>query len=216
MTKQSNCRPDVRINCILIPLDKMPKWLGHILSTHFISTPQTKSAHGKCSSRLQRLKATSGQDWGDNATLCLTYKMFLKPIMGFGAIIWYPSVEPDSGFVKRLQCVQNAAMRTITGAHEMASQEHRLAQCRFLPDAAELDLACSQFLASTLGTTRLSNSTINKPTGTRPGRKGIIHTLQSRFRHVVSPFLNDDGVLPEIVYKHTINAIHTATVTKNK
>jgi hypothetical protein len=216
MTQQSNCCPNVQIDGTPITLEQTPKWLGNILSTHFNSTPQAKSAHGKCSSLLQLLKAMSGQDWGDKETLCLTYKMFLKPVMGFGTPIWYPSVEPDSGSVKRLQSVQNAAMRTITGAHKMASQDHLLAECQFLPVAAELDLACSQFLASASRATHPSNATINKPTGTRSGRKGIVHTLQSRFGHVVSPFLNDNGVLREIAYKRTINAIHTATVTKNK
>jgi hypothetical protein len=43
--------------------------------------------------------------------------------------------------------------------------------------------------------------------------KDIVHTLQSRFGDSVRPFLNDEGVLPAISHKHTLNALHTALQT---
>jgi hypothetical protein len=47
------------------------------------------------------------------------------------------------------------------------------------------------------------------------GRKGVVHTLPSRFMHIVDPYLKD-SVLPPVSYKHTINAIHTSVVSKNQ
>jgi hypothetical protein len=98
----------------------------------------------------------------------------------------------------------------------MASQDHLLAKTEILPVAAELDLVCFQFLASASRRDHPSHAVVNMLTGTRPGRKEIVHTLQSRFGHVVRPFLNDDGVLPEVLYKRTINAIHTSAVARSK
>jgi hypothetical protein len=216
MTRQSNCCPDAYIDGVQIPLNREPKWLGNTLSTHFKSTPHLKGSHGKGSSHLQLLKATSGQDWGDKETLMLTYQMFIKPVMGHGATIWYPSVDPDSGSIKRMQCVQNAAMRTITGTHKMAAQDHLLAETQFLPVSAQLDLACSQFLASASRADHPSNTVVNKPTGSRLGRKDIVHMLQSRFGQVVRPYLNDEGKLPGVFYKRAIREIHTSIVSKNK
>jgi hypothetical protein len=106
-------------------------------------------------------------------------------------------------------------MRTITGAHRNSSQDHLLAETKLLPISENLNLICSQFLASASRANHPSHSTIKQPTGARPGRKSIVHTLQSRFGHVVEPFLRD-GVLPEADYEKTISAIHTNTVAANK
>jgi hypothetical protein len=57
-------------------------------------------------------------------------------------------MDPKSVSIKRLQSMQNLAMRVITDNHKMASQDHLLAETEFLPAVAELDLICSQFLAS--------------------------------------------------------------------
>jgi hypothetical protein len=61
----------------------------------------------------------------------------------------------------------------------------------------------------------VSVATVNLPTGDRPGRKGIVHTMQSRFGHVVKPYLTN-GILCQVSLKRTSKAIHTNTVTANK
>jgi hypothetical protein len=127
------------------------------------------------------MKAIGGQDWGDKETLLLMYNTLVKPVITNGAPIWYPSMEPDSTAIKDLQRVQNNAMRTITGAHRNSSQDHLLAETKLLPNSENLNLICSQFLASASRADHPSHSTIKLPTGARPGRKGVVHTLQSRF-----------------------------------
>jgi hypothetical protein len=61
-----------------------------------------------------------------------------------------------------------------------------------------------------------SDAFVRTPTGHRTGRKGVLHTLQSKFGHVVEPYLNEDGVLSPVLYKRTLNTIHTQVVDKNK
>jgi hypothetical protein len=84
------------------------------------------------------MKALRGQDFGDKETLCLTYKSLIKPVMIFNGPIWYPRVEPNASSIKRLQRVKNAAMRLITGAHKLSSQNHHLAETKLLPVADHL------------------------------------------------------------------------------
>jgi hypothetical protein len=106
-------------------------------------------------------------------------------------------------------------MHLITGAHKMSCQDHLLAECNFLPVSEELSLSCCQFLASASRVKHPSHSVIQLPTGERWGRKGIVHTLQSRFSHEVQPYLTN-GILPSSNYKKTIKAIHTKVVARNK
>jgi hypothetical protein len=90
-------------NFFLLPLAKVVKFLGLNLSTHFVSSTQVKSANGKSSGRIQLLKATSGQDWGNKKTLHLPYNTFLKLVMIFGTPLWYPNLDPESKSIKRRQ-----------------------------------------------------------------------------------------------------------------
>ena len=119
--RQSNYHPD-----ILIPLNKNPKILGVTFSSHFTFSPHINNITAKATSHLQLLKATSGQDWGDKETLRLTYNVFVKPVITYTAPLWFPSTKPDSASMARLQRIQNAAMRIITGAHKMSSVDHLL------------------------------------------------------------------------------------------
>jgi hypothetical protein len=197
-TKEANFHPQVFIDGALIPLNKRPKWLGNILSTMFKSSPHIDAQRGKLSSRIQLLKATSGLDFGNKETLQLTYNAFLKPLIGFNAPVWFPSTDPNASSIQRLQSMQNAAMRIITGSHKMASPEHLRAEAGMLSVGEQLNLACSQYLINANTNLHPSHDTVRLPTGTRPGRKDVVHTLQSRFGHTVEPFLNDDGVVPKI------------------
>ena len=212
---ESNLHPQVFIEGTQLPLAKVVRFLGLNLSTHFVSSTQAKSANNKSSSRIQLLKATSGQDWGDKETLRLTYNAFLKPVMIFGAPLWYPNLDPESESIKSLQRVQNAGMRVMTGSHKAASTDHLLAETEMLPVADHLGMICSQFLASASCVSHPSHETVSRSTGSRRGRKKIVHTLQSKFGHVVEPFTTD-GVLSPIMLKRTLKSIHTSVVTRNK
>jgi hypothetical protein len=106
-------------------------------------------------------------------------------------------------------------MRIITGCHKMADVNHLSAETGILPVKDHLGLICKQFLASASRRNHQSHSTIKLASGSRPGRKHTIHTLQSRFGDAVEPFLID-GVLLEINYKKTLKSIHTKVVSDCK
>jgi hypothetical protein len=65
--------PQVLIDGVPIQVNMRPKILGLTYDPLFTMTPHLGTAKGKGSSRLQLLKATAGQDFGDKETLKLTY-----------------------------------------------------------------------------------------------------------------------------------------------
>jgi hypothetical protein len=78
-TREANHHPSVYFEGQLIPLDRLPKFLGLIFSTLFVWTPNANNSKSKSTSRLQLMKAISGLDFGDKETLLLTYNSFMKP-----------------------------------------------------------------------------------------------------------------------------------------
>jgi hypothetical protein len=215
-TREVNSCPPVFIRGVAIPLNKNPKWLGlNMDPMHKCTYHVDNSSIAKANSHLQLLKAISGQDFGDKETLLLTYKAYMKPALGYAGVIWFPVVGPEAGCVKRAQRTQNSAMRVITGNHKMASVDHLLAETELLPVKDHLGLICKQFLANASQVDHPSHETIKLPTGTRPGRKAVAHTLQSRYGHEVEPFLQD-GILPPAAVKRTLKEIHTKVVADHK
>ena len=73
--------------------------------------------------RNNMLKALAGSSWGqDKETLLMTYNALGKSIANYAAPVWSTNAS-DSSF-KKIQTAQNAALRTATGAHKMASIDH--------------------------------------------------------------------------------------------
>jgi hypothetical protein len=120
-TKEVNKHLKVYLDGVLLPLKKNPKQLGITFSPLNASSAHVAAILPKLNKGHQLLKATSGQSFGDKETLKLTYQAFMKPVMDCGAPVWFPSLDPESSTVDRLQKVQNATMRTITGSHKMTS-----------------------------------------------------------------------------------------------
>jgi hypothetical protein len=140
-TKETNFHLDVRINGTLIPLKKKVKFLGNTLTTMYKPTSQIDIIKGKMKKGHQLIKALKGENWGNKETLRQTYQAYVKPTFISGAPAWYPNVNPRTSSIGRLQRFQNAIMHMITGAHQMASQKHLLAETGILSVSEQLDLS---------------------------------------------------------------------------
>jgi hypothetical protein len=150
-----------------------------MLSNMFNMSSHSSFLEPKLNSRLQLLKATSGQDRGDKETLRMIYNVFMKPVPQYAAPIWNPSMKPDSVVIQRLEQNQNAAMRVIMGAHKMVYRNHLLVKTQLLPVSTHFDLTCARFLACASYADHPSHATVNLPSGNRTGRKGGSSTLSS-------------------------------------
>ena len=154
------------------------------------------------------IKALAGTSWGqDTETLLLSFKVLVKTKLDYAAPVWSPNVKPSS--VKRLQAIQNAGLRTVTGSHKMAHANHLHTETKVLPVPDHLAMLSTQYLASSLRAEHPANEYVSRP----PGRRSMKQTLQSRFQNDITPRLVN-GSLPAGAFPETKNAIHTQYVER--
>ena len=93
------------------------------------------------------LKALAGSSWGhDNDTLLLTYNALDKYIASYATPNWSTN-DSDSSFNKT---AQNAALRTVTGALNMASIYHLHQESLTLKVMDHSDMISAQYLVNCL------------------------------------------------------------------
>ena len=130
--------------------------------------------------RNNMLKTLAGSSWGqDKETLLLTYNALGKYIASYAAPVWSTNASDPS--FKKIQTAQNAALRTATGAHKMASIYHLHQESLMLRVKDHSDMLSVQFLVNCLEEDHLSHGiTIQEP---RP--RPMKETLHSRYHSTV-------------------------------
>ena len=120
---QFQMHPDITLEDTQLPLDRSPKLLGVIMDPSLSFHKHCNYVSDRIDKRNNILKALAGSSWGqDKETLLLTYNALGKSIASYAAPVWSTNAS-DSSF-KKIQTAQNAALRTATGAHKMASIDH--------------------------------------------------------------------------------------------
>ena len=145
---QFQTHPDITLEDTQLPLERSPKILGVILDPSL-------SFHKHCnymSDRIDKinnmLKALVGSSWGKEENLLLTYNALGKYIASYSAPVWSTNAS-DSSF-NMIRTAQNAALRTATGAHKMASIYH-LHQESLTPKVKDhSDMLSEQYLVNCL------------------------------------------------------------------
>ena len=111
----------------------------------------------------------------------LTYNALGKSIASYAALVWSTNAS-DSSF-KKIQTAQNAALRTATGAHKMASIDHLHQESVTLRVNDHSDMLSAQYLVNCLEEVHVSHGiTIQEA---RPMKE----TLHSRYHSTVLPRL---------------------------
>ena len=160
----------------------------------------------RASSRLKILKALAHTSWGhQKETLLTTYKSIIQPIINYAAPIWYPNASVSS--IRKLQNIQNAALRIVTGCHKKSPVQHLHTETKMLPVDKHLDLLCTQFLANTLRPLHVLHTRVTTP----PGPRKMKETLYSKSCHSLQQHLHD-GIIPQGNYKKVISSLHSAAV----
>ena len=143
----------------------------------------------------------------------MTYKALILPLINYACPVWYPNCA--GGTIDKLQKIQNSALRIATGCHLKTDIDHLHRECHLLKVKDHLDLLCAQFLLSTLRQRHPSHEIV-RAMPVRESRQESAnfkpnHTLHSRFKQKVMPFLVDN-VVPEQNYKVALKTLHTAAV----
>ena len=88
------------------------------------------------------MKALGGSSWEqDKETLLLTYNALGKSIASYAAPVW--STNASDSIFKKIQTAQYAALRTATGAHNMASIDHLYQESLTLRVKDHSDVFCA-------------------------------------------------------------------------
>ena len=116
----------------------------------------------------------------------MTYNALGKSIANYAAPVWSTNAS-DSSF-KKIQTAQNAALRTATGAHKMASIDHLHQESLTLRVKDHSDMLSAQYLVNCLEEDHVSHGiTIQEP---RP--RPMKETLHSRHLSTVLPRLGSN------------------------
>ena len=114
--------PDITLEDTQLSLERSPKLLGVIMDPSISFHKHCNYVSDRIDKRNNMLKALAGSSWGqDKEYLLMTYNALGKSIANYVAPVWSTNAS-DSCF-KKIQRAQNAALRTATGVHKMASIE---------------------------------------------------------------------------------------------
>ena len=120
---QFQMQPDITLGDTQLPLEHSPKILGVILDPSISFHKHCNYVSDRTDKRNNMLKALAGSSLGhDKETLLMTYNALGKSIANYAAPVW--SINASASSFKKIQTAQNAALRTATGAHKMASIDH--------------------------------------------------------------------------------------------
>ena len=188
-----------------LTLERYPTILGVKFDPHFSFAHHAKAIATKARTKLALLKATAGSTWGaSKETLLVTFKGLIKSVINYAAPVWAPNASPSS--FHKLQKVQNAALRVVTGCHVASPISHLHHEVWELPVEPHAHMLGAQFLATALQPNHCSFPLLTS----NPEMK---HTLYTKYHHIVSPYLKD-GSLPPTDLKSTLKSIHSNAVLK--
>ena len=122
----------------------------------------------------------------------------------------FPNYSASS--IKRLQLIQNKALRLAPGCHTAASVDHLHWEALELPVGDHMRLLSAQFLARALQPDHPSHAYVTRPSG----RRKMKHTLRSKVSEEVQPYLDENGQIAPSTCRSTINNIHTDVVNSVK
>ena len=207
-SKEVNKDLGIQIGGVDVPPSKNPKHLGVVFDPTFTFSAHASAIARRAAQRLNLLKALSGTRFGkDKETLLMTWRIYIRSILNYAAPIVHPNYSVTSH--KKLQLVQNRALRICLGCHSASAVDHLHREAKELMVADHLKLLSAQFLAKCLQPHHPSHLCVRLPRG----RRSMKHTLQSKVSDVVQPYLNADGVIEPGTYKATIDSIHTDIVS---
>ena len=146
---QFQMHPDITLEDTQLPLERSPKILGVILDPSISFHKHCNYVSDRIDKRNNMLKALAGSSWGqDKVTLLMTYNALGKSIANYAAPVWSTNASDSSS--KKMQTAQNAALRTATGAHKMASIEHLHQESITLRVKDHSDMLSAQYLVNGL------------------------------------------------------------------
>ncbi|KAL1446099.1 hypothetical protein WDU94_005492 [Cyamophila willieti] len=169
-TKEVSYNPNIKISGNRLPTAKNPKILGVMLDSMLTYNVHAKTVVNKIKNRNNAIKILGGTSWGkDKETIVTAYKALGRSIINYAAPIWSPQLAQSHW--KSLQTTQNAALRTATGCHLIAQEDHLHNECKVLPVRKHNNLLSQQYLLRCKTSNHPCNTVIHKALPPRTIRK---------------------------------------------
>ena len=202
--KQSHRHPIVPLNGSLLPLDRNPTILGVTFDPHVFFHQHVAKIVERAKPQLNLLRLLCGTNWGQQKeTIVITFKSLIDSLFTYAAPVWFPNAKSNS--IKKLQVIQNSALRIATGCVKMTALDHLHAETKTLKVDEHLRMLCTQFLATCLQPGHVSFPIVTADSGPRRMK----HTLQTAYLDQIGDLL-DDGCVLDI--KEARKVIHTRAV----
>ena len=146
---QFQMHPDITLEDTQLPLERSPKILGVIMNPSISFHKHCNYVSDRIDKRNNMLKVLAGSSWGqDKETLLLTYNALGKSISSYATPVWSTNAS-DSSF-KMIQTAHHVTLRTVTGAHKMASIDHLYQESLTLRVKDHSDMLSAQYLVNCL------------------------------------------------------------------
>ena len=177
---QFQMHPDITLEDTQLPLERSPKIMGVILDPSISFHKHCKYVSDMIDKRNNMLKTLAGSSWGqDRETLLLAYNALGNSIASYAAPVW--STNASNSSFKEIQTAQNAALRTATGTHKMASIDHLHQESLTLIVKDHSDMLSTQYIVTCLAEDHVSHGiTIQEPRP-RPMKEALHSRHHSTF-----------------------------------
>ena len=214
-TREHNRKPRIVINGTAVPVCKNPTILGFTLDPGLSYNQHISNTVAATASRLQALKVVESQDWINTNTLRTTYKAIIRSKLEYGCPVW--SANTAKSNVQRLQRVQNAGLRIVTGCHRSTPEDHLHQETNILPTQHHTDLRAAQFLAAAAHQEGHPCHHLalqqNRP---RPKKETLYSKYNNDLQIAINDIITKNNNTATPSYKEVLSQLHTNTVNKAK
>lgn len=204
--REANYHPNIKLRDKLVKLEKTPKILGVIFDQTLSFSHHIEATINSAKSKVNIMKCLAGSDWGqDKETLILTYKSIGRSVLEYGNPIWSPAISPTNW--RKLQVVQNDALRIATGCLKMTSASHLHQETKVPPIKNHATLLAEQFLLATHLPGHPGQKHLDRPPPPR-NMKGTVLDFKEKIDRLAP--VNDQQT-----YKQGLKNLHTSAVRES-
>ena len=204
-----NYKLNIHINNVLIPTVQNPKILGLTFDPKLTFNQHIDNTKEKATKTVKLLKALTSTTWGkQKETIVTTYKTITRPVIEHASTIWSSTASKTN--IKKLQTVQNIALRTATGCTADTNTQHLHNETLVLPLQNHLQLHASQIRQKSQNPSHPLHKLIQHENPKRQ-IKATIFQPNNSYTHIIH---TDPANVTSENIKQNLKTIHTSIVQK--
>ena len=202
-----NKKPKITFNNTPVPVNKNPCILGVTFDPKLNFGAHVNNTITATNSRLKALKVVESQNWIDTASLRTTYTAIVRSKLEYACPAWAHNTADNN--IQKIQQVQNAGLRIVTGCYKSTPIDHLHAESRILKTKNHIKSRATQFLAAAKYQNDHPCHTLAQQQQ-RP--RNMKETLYSKYspslQESINKINNKNNNTTTITYKEVLSQIH--------